>query len=205
LNNLELQGKLPKIKIFVDSPLSYSATNITRKHLDELNEKVRHIAKTDPDPFGFDQLTYISDKDQSQALNALKEPCVIISASGMATAGRVKHHIMHNIDNEKNTILIVGYAEPNSLAGKLRNGNKEVRIFGDEYTVKAEIKIIDSYSAHGDYNEMIRYLSCQKKEKVKKIFLVHGAPESISEFGNKLKNEGYKEIIEPNKKDSFVL
>ena len=97
LNNLELQGKLPKIKIFVDSPLSLNATNITRKHVDELNEKVRHVAKTDPDPFGFDQLTYITDKDQSQALNALKEPCVIISASGMATAGRVKHHIMHNI------------------------------------------------------------------------------------------------------------
>jgi metallo-beta-lactamase family protein len=205
LNNLELQGKLPKIKIFVDSPLSFNATNITRKHVDELNEKVRQVAKTDPDPFGFDQLTYIADKDQSQALNELKEPCVIISASGMATAGRVKHHIMHNIDNEKNTILIVGYAEPNSLAGKLRNGNKEVRIFGDEYPVKAEIKIIDSYSAHGDYTEMIRYLSCQKKNEVKKIFLVHGSPESISEFGKKLKNEGYKEIIEPNKKDSFVL
>jgi metallo-beta-lactamase family protein len=112
---------------------------------------------------------------------------------------------MHNIDNEKNTILIVGYAEPNSLAGKLRNGNKEVRIFGDEYPVKAEIKIIDSYSAHGDYNEMIRYLSCQKKEKVKKIFLVHGSSESISEWGKKLKAEGYKEIVEPNRKESFVL
>jgi metallo-beta-lactamase family protein len=205
LNNLELQGKLPKIKVFVDSPLSFSATNITRKYVDELNEKVRHVAKTDPDPFGFDRLTYITDRDQSQALNDLKEPCIIISASGMATAGRVKHHIMHNIDNENNTILIVGYAEPNSLAGKLRNGDEEVRIFGDPYLVKAQVKIMDSYSAHGDYSEMIRYLSCQDKEKVKKIFLVHGSSESISEFAKKLKVEGYKEIIEPNRKDSFVL
>jgi metallo-beta-lactamase family protein len=166
---------------------------------------VRHVAKTDPDPFGFDRLTYITDRDQSQALNNLEEPCIIISASGMATAGRVKHHIMHNIDSDNNTILIVGYAEPNSLAGKLRNGDEEVRIFGDIYPVKAQVRIIDSYSAHGDYNEMIKYLSCQNKKEVKKIFLVHGSPESISAFGKKLKTEGYKKIIEPNRKDSFVL
>lgn len=205
LNNLDLRGELPIIKIFVDSPLSFSATNITRKFLDELNDDVRHIAKTDPDPFGFEKLTYITNREQSQALNDFKEPCVIIAASGMADAGRIKHHILHNIENENTTILIVGYAEPSSLAGRLRNGDKEVRIFGDNFKVNATVKIIDSYSAHGDYKEMLRYLSCQKKEKVKKIFLVHGSELSIKEWKQKLELEGFSNIEIPEKGERFEL
>jgi Cft2 family RNA processing exonuclease len=117
---------------------------------DIFNEKVKAFMEMRPDPFGFDDVIYINSKEESQKLNDIKDPCIIISASGMADAGRIKHHIMHNITNTKNTILIVGYAEPNSLAGRLRNGSEEVRIFGDMYPVKAEIKIIDAATLISD-------------------------------------------------------
>ena len=126
--------------------------------------------KKDSDPFGFDKLIYIQDVIESKQLNESKEPCIIISASGMADAGRIKHHIKNNITDAKNTILMVGYAEDGSLGGKLRNKNKTVKIFGIEYPVNAEIVIIDSYSAHGDYKEMIKYYDCQDKKKVKQVF-----------------------------------
>lgn len=205
LNKLDLFSLLPDIKIFIDSPLSTSATEIYRKHVYELNEDVKKISLTDPDPFGFEKLHYITDKKYSQYLNNIKEPCVIISAGGMADAGRVKHHIMHNVEKSQNTILLVGYAEPNSLAGLLRNGSKEVRIFGDKYKVNAKIEVLDGMSAHGDYNEMIRFLSCQNKNLVKDIFLVHGNLEACEAFAQKLKTIGFKNITIPEKGKVYTI
>lgn len=205
LNKLDLFNLLPDIKFFVDSPLSSSATEIYRKHINELNENVKLLSHTDPDPFGFEKLHYITDKKYSQYLNNLKEPCVIISASGMADAGRIKHHLIHNIEKTQNTILLVGYAEANSLTGQLRSGRKEVRIFGDKYPVKATVKILDGMSAHGDYNEMIRYLSCQDKNIVKGIFMVHGNPESSESFAKKLTSIGFNHIIVPDKEKIYNL
>lgn len=130
LNRLNLFGLLPKVKIYVDSPLSVNATDIVRRHKNLLNEQVREFCETRPDPFGFDQLTYIRRVEDSIRLNSVNYPCVIISASGMAEAGRVKHHIKNSISDEKNTILLVGYAERLSLAGRLRSGAEEVNMFG---------------------------------------------------------------------------
>lgn len=205
LNNLSLSGKLPPIKIYVDSPLSYSATNIVRKHIECLNEHVRETAKTDPDPFGFEQLIYITDKKDSQALNEHDEPCVIISASGMAEAGRIRHHIRHSIAHAKNTILLVGYAEPHSLGGQLRAGRTEVKIFGELFPVRAKVKIIESYSAHGDYNDMLKYLSCQDASQIKHVFLVHGEYEPQKEWKKKLHEAGYRNIDIPEKNDHFIF
>ena len=203
LNKLDLHGLLPNVKIFVDSPLSVNATNIMRKHMSLLNQQVQKFAEDRPDPFGFDKLDYINNKEESQALNDLKEPAIIISASGMAEAGRVKHHIMHNISDARNTILLVGYAEPQSLAGKLRHGDKEVRIYSDMYEVKAEVKVIDSFSAHADYEEMIRFLSCQDPEKVEKIFLVHGEETAQESFKEKLKEKGFNNIYIPGMHSAY--
>ncbi|MFZ5552816.1 MAG: MBL fold metallo-hydrolase RNA specificity domain-containing protein [Bacteroidota bacterium] len=205
LNNLDLYGLLPEIKIYVDSPLSVNATDIMRRHISGLNLKVQQTAKNDPDPFGFEKLIYITDKEQSQNLNNFSDPCIIISASGMAEAGRIRHHIMHNVGDAKNTILIVGYAEPNSLGGQLRAGKEQVKIFGDYFDVKAEVKIVDSYSAHGDYEEMIRFLSCQDPKKVKKFFLVHGEYEVQQKFAEKLKQKGFRNIEIPNSSDHYIF
>ena len=161
--------------------------------------------KKDSDPFGFDKLIYIQDVIESKQLNESKEPCIIISASGMADAGRIKHHIKNNITDAKNTILMVGYAEDGSLGGKLRNKNKTVKIFGIEYPVNAEIVIIDSYSAHGDYKEMIKYYDCQDKKKIKQVFLVHGEYEVQLNYKEKLMAAGFGNITIPAQGDVVDL
>ena len=205
LDQMENKKMLPRIKVYVDSPLSVNATNVMRAHPECFNEEMLDYMKKDPNPFGFGNLIYIQDVKDSKMLNELDEPCIIISASGMIEAGRIKHHISNNISNQKNTILIVGYAEPNSLGGKIRNGEKVVRIFGEDHEVKADVRIMDSYSAHGDYKEMIQYLSCQNKKQVKQLFLVHGEYETQLNFKEKLIDEGFRHITIPAQGNSFDI
>ncbi|MEX1192775.1 MAG: MBL fold metallo-hydrolase [Brumimicrobium sp.] len=203
LNKMDLHGILPEVKIFVDSPLATDATNITRQFSYLLTREVQRFSESRSDPFGFQKLSYVKNKEASQKLNFSKTPCVIISAAGMADAGRVKHHIYHSIEDANNTILFVGYAEPNSLGGRLQNGDKKVTIFGDEKRVEAEIKVIKSLSAHGDYEEMIQYLKSQNAGKVKKMFLVHGEEKVQRKFKEKLTEAGHHSVIIPKKGDVF--
>lgn len=203
LNKLDLYGLLPKVKIYVDSPLATDATAITKQFSHLLNQEVQRFIKERPDPFGFGKLTYIKEKAHSQKINTSKEPAVIIAAAGMADAGRVKHHIYHGIENPKNTILFVGYAEPLSLGGKLQNGEKTVTIFGDTREVKAEIKVVASMSAHADYEEMIDYLSTQDKHKIKNIYLVHGEEKVQESFKATLKKYGFKHILIPERGETI--
>ncbi len=138
-------------------------------------------------------------------LNEYNQPCIIISASGMMEAGRVKHHIAHNISNPKNTILAVGYCSPSSLGGKLVRGEKNVNIFGENFQVLADVESIHSYSAHGDYEEMMKFLSCQNKTEVKKIFLVHGEQDTKKAWRETLMKEGFEHVEIPVKGEIFDL
>ncbi|MCX6260197.1 MAG: MBL fold metallo-hydrolase [Bacteroidia bacterium] len=174
LNNFFNQGKLPRVEIFVDSPLAVNATTIFRMHPECFNKEILRIMENDKDPFGFNSLTYITCQEDSKTLNDYKKPCIIISASGMMEAGRIKHHLANNISNPQNTILVVGYCSPVTLGARIARGDKEVSIFGTVYKVNAEVKEIDSFSGHGDYKEMISFLSCQNKSEVQSTFLVHG-------------------------------
>jgi metallo-beta-lactamase family protein len=205
LDQLEKKKMLPRINVYVDSPLSVNATNIMKNHPECFNDDILEYMKTDADPFGFNNLIYVQDVEESKQLNESKEPCIIISASGMADAGRIKHHIANNIDNPNNTILMVGYAEPRSLGGRLRNGNKTVKIFGMEHQVNAEIVIIDSYSAHGDYKEMIQYFECQDKSKVKQVFLVHGEYDVQLKYKERLAAVGFKNITIPDQNETIEI
>lgn len=205
LNNLSNQGKLPRIKVYVDSPLSVNATNIMRKHPESFNAEITKTLKEDPDPFGFNSLQYIQDVEISKTLNELREPCIIISASGMAEAGRIKHHIKNTISDARNTILIVGYCTPGSLGGRLMAGSEMIRIFGDEYPVKASVEIMNSFSAHADYKEMISYLGCQDAANVKKIFLVHGEYDVQIDWREKLHEQGFRSIEIPDMESSFEI
>lgn len=205
LDKLKNEGKLPNIKTFVDSPLSVSATAIVRKHPEAFNEALREYIKTDPDPFGFNNLTYIRDAGESKELNRINEPCIIISASGMADAGRVKHHIRNAIGDARNTILMVGYCAPRSLGAKLLAGEKQIHIFGEFYEVRAEIDSIQAYSAHADYSELLKYLDCQEKSKVKELFLVHGEEDSKTAFKEKLRAAGFPLVSIPQKGNVFPL
>lgn len=197
LNRLEIMKKLPDVPFYVDSPLSVEATQVMKDHKECFNNEILEYMKKDPQPFDFENLKYVTDVEDSKKLNLSHQPCVIISASGMADAGRVKHHIKHAIHDSRNTILLVGYCEPNSLGGKLMRGNTKVTIFGEPYTVRAEIKMMRSLSAHGDYDDLLQFLGCQEHKAVRKLFLVHGEYEVQLEFQNKLQKKGFSEVIIP--------
>jgi metallo-beta-lactamase family protein len=197
LNQLELENRLPDLDYFVDSPLSIEATEIVKKYPEYFNKRIQHVLQTDNDPFNFKGLKYIKNVEQSKLLNFRNGPFVIISASGMADAGRVKHHISNNIENSRTTILLTGYCEPNSLGGRLMSGAKVVGIFGVEHEVNAEIGAIRSMSAHGDYEDLSQWLACQDKKQVKKLFLVHGEFDVQQDFRNRLMRKGFDDVEIP--------
>jgi metallo-beta-lactamase family protein len=197
LNALELKGILPDLRYYVDSPLSEKATRVLMDHPEVYNKAVNDVLKVDANPFGFKGLRFVESTGESIALNNDPTPCVIISSSGMAEAGRVKHHIKNNIGNPKCTILMVGYCEPNSLGGHLLRGDHEVYIFGEQYEVKADVRSIKSMSAHGDYEDLLHFVSCQDPHQVKKIFLVHGEYEVQQHFREKLLNKGFGAVDIP--------
>jgi len=197
LNQLEMENRLPDLDYFVDSPLSIAATEIIKNYPQYFNKKIQRVLQTDNDPFGFKGLKYIKTVEQSKLLNFRNEPCVIISASGMGDAGRVKHHISNNIENSRNTILFTGYCEPHSVGGRLTSGAKEIKLFGVEHEVHAEIGTIRSMSAHGDYEDLLQWLACQDKRQVKKLFLVHGEYEVQQDFKARLDKKGFDDVEIP--------
>jgi metallo-beta-lactamase family protein len=205
LNQLELEKRLPPVDYFVDSPLSQEATQVVKNHPENYNDTVRKVLESDKDPFKFRGMKFIGSAEESKQLNFRRSPCVIISASGMAEAGRVKHHIRNNIENSHNTILLVGYCEPNSLGGRLKRRPAEVNIFGMTHEVHAEIGEMRSMSAHGDYEDMLQWLACQDKTKLQKIFLVHGEPEVQDQFADRLRQKGFQEVIVPEQHSTHLL
>jgi len=197
LNQLELERRLPELDYFVDSPLSVNATQIVKRYPQYFNKTIQKILESDNDPFGFKGLKFIKSVDESKMLNFRNGPMVIISASGMADAGRVKHHISNNIESSRNTILLTGYCEPRSLGGKLMDGRKEVNIFGVLHEVNAEIASIKSMSAHGDYEDLSQFLACQDPRKVQRLFLVHGEYEVQQAFRLRLMKKGFLDVEVP--------
>ena len=205
LNQLELEHRLPTVPFYVDSPLSKEATELLKKYPQYFNKQIRKIMESDKDPFDFKGLNFIKTVDESKHLNDLPQPCVIISASGMADAGRVKHHIMNNINDHRNTILLVGYCEPHSLGGRLMNGAKEVKIFGEMYHVMAEVGQMRSMSAHGDYDDLCQFIASQDPSLVKTLFLVHGEYDVQQEFADRLRHKGFKEVEIPALHSEIIL
>jgi metallo-beta-lactamase family protein len=191
LNQLELERRLPDIPYFVDSPLSVEATEIVKSYPQYFNKTIQKILESDNDPFSFKGLKLIKSVEESKLLNFRNGPFVVISASGMADAGRVKHHISNNIESSRNTILLTGYCEPRSLGGKLMNGQKEVNIYGVLHEVNAEIGSIRSMSAHGDYDDLCQFLACQDPKQVKRLFLVHGEYNVQQDFKTRLQRKGF--------------
>ncbi len=198
LDQLSSEGLLPTINVYIDSPLAVKATGVMKKHDECFNPDILAYIEKDGDAFAFPNLKYISDLNDSKALNDSDEPCIIISASGMAEAGRIKHHIKNNITKANTTILLVGYCSPDSLGGALKRGDKEVWIFGQKFQVKARVEVMGSFSAHADYSEMIDYLKCQDPAKVQQLFLVHGDYDTQLVFKEKLHAVGFQNIAIPD-------
>ncbi len=207
LNKLNNDGRLPQIKVYVDSPLSVNATHIFRLYTDALNEEVQDSMRFDNDPFGFNALHYITDINESKALNHSDEPCIIISASGMLEAGRIKHHVANHIDDPSCTILIVGYCTPTSLGARIQDPSlKWVSIFGFDHKIKAQVTKIEGFSGHGDYKEMIQYISrSQNIEAIRRTFIVHGEASAQEAYKDHLYEAGFRGIEIPKKGDAVIL
>ena len=173
LNQLFADKRIPEIPVFVDSPLAVNATEIFRLHPECFNDEVNEFLQEQRDAFGFENLTLIRAVAKSKELNKREGQSIIISASGMCEAGRILHHLKNSIDNPKNTILFVGYCADNTLGSKIRNGDPEVRIFGDPYELKANVEIVDSFSGHADHSELLDYFEATTGKK-EKVWLVHG-------------------------------
>jgi len=196
LDQLEHEGKLPKIPVYVDSPLAVNATMIFGAHPECFDKDLTEYLLVDDDPFGFNSLTYVREVELSKAINESEEPCIIISSSGMMNAGRVKHHLFHMIDQSRHTILIVGYCTPDTPGGILRDGADFLRLFGQWKPVKANVVVMDSFSAHADSIEMLDFIKHQK-DTVDQLFLVHGTTDRQEPFRKTLLDYGFKAVHIP--------
>ncbi|MFN0129775.1 MAG: MBL fold metallo-hydrolase RNA specificity domain-containing protein [Verrucomicrobiales bacterium] len=186
LNHLLDQGRLPPVPIFVDSPLAVDATEIFRLHPECFNEEVYEFLFKKRNPFHFEGLSLIRSVEQSKALNQLKQPAIIIAASGMCEAGRVLHHLKNNLADPCTTVLFVGYCAEQTLGWKLREGFREVNVLGERVKVRARIEALDSFSGHADHSELLGYYERMTGRK-EQTWLVHGAPERSEAFKNGLR------------------
>lgn len=204
MDQMANEGLLPEIPVYVDSPLSTGATEIYALHPECYDRELTEYLITDSNPFGFRNLIFTRSVEASKALNERREPCVIISASGMMNAGRVKHHLANNIENPQNTFLMTGYCAPGTQGWALRNGERRVHVFGEWKNINARIEIMDSFSAHGDRDEMRKYLTGHQ-DSTQQLFLVHGTLDVQEQFADTLTNDGFKEVVIPRLGESFEL
>ena len=200
------QKKIPKIPIYVDSPMAVNATGIFQLH-PECYDEATHEAflKHHKNPFGFNELTFVTSVDESKALNQSNGPMIVLSADGMCEAGRVLYHLANSVSDPKNTVLIVGYMAENTLGRKLRDGEKEVKILGDWYKVNCDVETINAFSAHADYNECTEWLNSLDTSRLKKIFLVHGEKDAQEYFQEHLKKNGYPNVEIVKYGESYTL
>ncbi len=206
LHKLFDQNRIPDMPIFVDSPMAKNATEIFREHPECFDrETFRVFIDNHEDPFGFKRLTYVRDAEESKKLNDLKYPAIIISASGMAEGGRILHHLKNNIDNHRNLVLLVGYAAPDTLARKIMDGEKRVKIFGVEQEVRCKVKTMDVFSAHADRKDLLTYARTTKPEKLRQIFLVHGEPGEALPLRDALRSSGYCQVEYPAPGETYEI
>jgi metallo-beta-lactamase family protein len=205
LNVMFEHGELPRIPIYVDSPLAINATDIFRTHPECFNHRVAELIQTDPDPFGFSTLHYLRSADESKALNTRHNPCVIIAASGMMEAGRVVHHLMNNIEESRNTILIVGFQAEHTLGRRIVEREEHVNIWGEQFNLRAEVKVINGLSAHADHDELVGYIEQMDRERLKNIFLVHGEQKAQDALRAALLQKGFANVTAPARGRKFTV
>ncbi|HEV8537440.1 MAG TPA: MBL fold metallo-hydrolase [Bacteroidota bacterium] len=205
LHKLFDEGKLPRIPIYVDSPLAVNATDIFKRHPECFDEETYSHITNHHDPFGLSQLTYVRSSEESKKLNELKKPCVIIAASGMCEAGRILHHLANNVEDPRNMILIVGYQAEHTLGRRLVEQQEEVKIFGTVYKRKAEVVVRNSFSAHADGNGLLKYISKFDKKQLQKIFLVHGDYQRQIMMQEGLKQQGNPNVDIPERGQKFEV
>ncbi|MCZ7603699.1 MAG: MBL fold metallo-hydrolase [Melioribacteraceae bacterium] len=203
LHKIFESNKVKRLPVYVDSPLSVNATEVFRLHPECFDNETARFLVENKDPFGFNQLHYITETEDSKKLNELNEPAIIISSSGMCEAGRIQHHLLNNIEDEKNIILIVGYSAQHTLGRRITDREPEVKIFGDPYKLNAEVIVLDYFSAHADQSELLDYCDKFDKSRMQNLFLVHGESDQQNVLRTKLIKLGFKDVTIPQKGDTF--
>lgn len=205
LNELVFKGDIPHVPVYVDSPLAVNTSDVFRRHPECFDEETRTFVQQSRHPaLEFKGLTYIRSVDESKALNARKEPMIIIAASGMAETGRILHHLKNNIGDPRNSILIVSWQAPNTLGRRLADGEKQVRIFGEPYDVRAEVKSIGGLSAHAGQDFLVQYATALKG-RARKVFLVHGEQEPAEALTARLHEQSMPDVYYPELHSSVEL
>ncbi|GAB1471876.1 MBL fold metallo-hydrolase [Chloroflexota bacterium] len=205
LNEMMYNGDVPRVPVYVDSPLAVKASDIFKNHLECFDEETREFVREARHPaLDFKMLSYIRSVDDSKALNGRKDPMIIISASGMAETGRIVHHIRNNIENPRNTICIVSWQAPHTLGRRLADREPEVRIFGETYQRKCEVATIGGLSGHAGQDLLVKYAT-GVKDSVKDVFLVHGEEKQAMALTALLKERGMDRVHYPNMHDSVDI
>jgi len=207
LHKLHSSGSIPELPIFVDSPLATRTTDIFKLHPEVYDAEIRAfiLADNNSNPFGFDKLQYTQSVEQSKALNERKGPMIIISASGMMEGGRILHHLRSRIEDPRNTILITGWQAPNTLGRRIVEKEQTVRIFGDEFQMKAHVEVQTGFSGHADHDGLMDFVRVMEK-RPEQTFIVHGEEEASQNLANDLRTElGLKNVVIPESLQSFVV
>ncbi len=205
LNKLITQRDIPEIPVFVDSPLAINATSVFRLHPEAFDAETREFMLTQGDPFGFDKLRYTRSVEQSKELNFMREPFIVISASGMAESGRILHHLRNRIEDPKNTILIAGWQAPDTLGRRIVEGVSPVRIFGEEHRLNAHVEVLNGFSGHADQNELLAWAKTITK-RPRRTFLVHGELEGAEALAEALTSQADYEMVEvPEMHQTIVI
>ena len=188
----------------MDSPLAISATEIYKDNVQCYDEEARKFIVEGDNPVDFPTLILTKSVDESKAINESEEPAIVISASGMCEAGRIRHHLKHSLWSEKNTVLFVGYQAIGTLGRRLIDGEKQVRIFGEDISVNARIEYIEGFSGHADQTALLNWFD-NIKHKPSNVFIVHGEEESQEVFANKIREQYGMNVIIPNRGDVFEI
>jgi metallo-beta-lactamase family protein len=205
LHRLQALGKLPPIKIFSDSPMALKSSYIYQKYIRSMNQEAQDFMQTKGSLFDFENLTFLETEKQSEAVSNYHEACVIISSSGMIQGGRIEHHVKQNLQNHYATILMIGFSAEGTLGYELMHGKETVKMGKKDIPVRANIQHIDVFSGHADVEGLSGFVHSQTPEKLKKIFLVHGDEQSMSDFQQVLIAEGYAQTLMPKRGESFEL
>jgi metallo-beta-lactamase family protein len=204
LHRLIDAGEVPAIPVYVDSPLALDATEIFRLHPEVFDSETSEFIRQREDPFGFHRLRYIRTVEESKKLNDLKGPMVIIAASGMCEAGRILHHLKNNVEDERNTILIVSWQAPNTLGRRLADQETRVRIFGEQYTRRAQVRIINGFSAHADHNDLVWWIG-SSKASLQSVFVVHGEPDAAQALATSVRDMGISRVEIPDSGQTVTI
>jgi metallo-beta-lactamase family protein len=193
LRGLLQQELIPEIPMFVDSPLTFDITQVFRMHPEYFEEEIANLYVKKESPFYFPGLTYVRETEASKALNERSGPMLIMAASGMCEAGRILHHLRNNIEDDRNTILFVGFQAENTLGRRIVDGHEEVKIFGRPHAVRAEVVALNSLSAHADRDGLVEFASPSRKT-CRHLFLVHGEPNQSVPLAARLAEEGFADV-----------